>query len=94
LVSAFFRRRAADFKTWWYRPPTARDRVLGAFVGAVAGLWVAVIGRLILGDMPVAFSVLAEFAMMGAGCGVVLGAAFPKIVLILGFPFASLGVSS
>jgi hypothetical protein len=94
LVSAFFRRRAADFKTWWYRPTTARDRLLGAFVGAVAGLWVAVIGKLFLGDMPVAFSVLAEFGMMGAGCGVVLGAAFPKIVLILGFPFASLGVSS
>ena len=94
MVSAFFRRRAADFKAWWQRPPTARDRVLGAFVGALAGLWVAVIGRLVLGDMPVAFAVLAEFAMIGAGCGVVLGAAFPKIVLILGFPFASLGIGS
>ena len=63
-------------------------------MGALAGLWVAVIGRLVLGDMPVAFAVLAEFAMIGAGCGVVLGAAFPKIVLILGFPFASLGIGS
>jgi hypothetical protein len=63
-------------------------------VGALAGLWVAVLGRLFIGDMPVSFSALAEFAMIGAGCGVVLGAAFPKIVLILGFPFASLGVSS
>jgi len=94
LVSALFKRRAADFKVWWHRPPTPRDRVLGAFVGALAGLWVAVLGRLFLGDMPVAFSALAEFAMIGAGCGLVLGAAFPKIVLILGFPFASLGVGS
>jgi hypothetical protein len=63
-------------------------------VGALAGLWVAVLGRLLLGDMPVAFSVLAEVAMIGAGCGVVLGAACPKIVLVLGFPFTSIGVSS
>jgi hypothetical protein len=68
--------------------------VLGAFVGTLAGLWVAVLGRLFLGDMPVTFSALAELAMIGAACGLLLGAAFPKIVLILGFPFASLGVSS
>ena len=94
MVREFFKRRAVDFKTWWHRPPTARDRVLGAFVGALAGLWVAVLGRLFLGEMPVSLSTLAELAMIGAGCGVVLGAAFPKIVLILGFPFASLGVGS
>jgi EamA domain-containing membrane protein RarD len=68
--------------------------VLGAFVGALAGLWIAVLGRVFLGDMPVSFSALAEIAMIGAGCGVALGASFPKIVLILGFPFASLGVGS
>ena len=94
MIRAFFKRRAADFRAWWHRPPTARDRVLGAFVGALAGLWVAVLGRLFLGDMPVAFTALVELAMIGAGCGVVVGAAFPKIVLILGFPFASLGVGS
>jgi len=68
--------------------------VLGAFVGAVAGLWVAVLGRLFFGDMPVSFATLAGVAVIGAVCGVVLGAAFPKVVLILGFPFASLGVGS
>jgi hypothetical protein len=94
LIRAFFQRRAAEFKTWWNRPPTTRDRVLGSFVGALAGLWVAVLGRLFLSDMPVSFAALAEIAMIGAACGVVLGAAFPKTVLILGFPFASLGVSS
>jgi hypothetical protein len=94
LIRAFFQRRVADFKAWWNRPPTIRDRVLGSFVGAMAGLWVAVLGRLFLGDMPVSFAALAEFAMIGAACGVVLGAVFPKSVLILGFPFASLGVGS
>jgi hypothetical protein len=68
--------------------------VLGAFVGALAGLWVAVLGILFLGDMPFAFSALVEFGLISAACGVVFGAAFPKIMLILGFPFASLGVSS
>jgi hypothetical protein len=94
VIREFFQRRAADFRAWWQRPPTARDRILGAFVGALAGLWIAVLGRVFLGDMPVSFAALAEVAMIGAGCGVVLGAAFPKVVLILGFPFASLGVSS
>ena len=94
MVSAFFKRRVEDFKSRWSRPPTARDRVLGAFVGALAGLWVAVLGRLFLGEMPVSFSTLADFAMIGAACGVVLGTTFPKVVLILGFPFASLGVGS
>jgi len=32
--------------------------------------------------------------MIGTVCGAALGIAFPKAVLILGFPFASLGVSS
>ena len=42
MIRAFFQRRAADFKTWWNRSPSTRDRVLGSFVGALAGLWVAV----------------------------------------------------
>jgi hypothetical protein len=94
VIRAFFQRRAADFKAWWHRPPTVRDRVLGAFVGALAGLWIAVLGRLFLGEMPVSFAALAEVAMIGAACGAMLGATFPKAVLILGFPFASLGVGS
>ena len=94
MIRAFIQRRAANFKSWWNRPPTTRDRVLGSFVGALVGVWVAVLGRLLLGEMPVSFVSLAEFAMIGAACGVVLGAAFPKSVLILGFPFASLGVGS
>jgi hypothetical protein len=68
--------------------------VFGAFVGALAGLWIAVLGRLFIGEMLVSFVALAEVAMIGAACGVTLGAAFPKVVLILGFPFASLGVGS
>jgi hypothetical protein len=57
-------------------------------------MWVGVLGRLIFGDMPVAFSTLAEFAIVAAGCGLAIGIAFPKTVLILGFPFASIGISS
>jgi hypothetical protein len=68
--------------------------VLGAFVGALAGLWIGVLGRLFLGDLPVSFSSLAEVAMLGAGCGLILGVAFPKSVLLLGFPFSTLGVGS
>jgi hypothetical protein len=68
--------------------------VLGFFVGALAGLWIGVIARLVLGEMPVAFSVLADAAMIGAACGAALGGAFPKVVLILGFPFTSLGAGS
>jgi hypothetical protein len=94
VVSAFLRRRTSEFRAWWHKPATTRDRVLGVFVGLFAGFWVGVLGRIILGEMPVSFATLAEFAMIGAGTGLVLGATFPKAVLILGFPFASMGVSS
>lgn len=67
---------------------------MSAFVGAFAGLWIGVLGRLLLGELPVSFTTLAEVAMLGAACGLGLGVAFPKSVLLLGVPFATFGVGS
>ena len=94
MVRAFLRRRTTDFRAWWNRPPTMRDRILGVCVGGLAGFWVGLLGQLFLGSMPAPFSAPAAVAMIGTVCGAALGIAFPKAVLILGFPFASLGVSS
>jgi hypothetical protein len=68
--------------------------VLSAFVGALAGFWIAILGRLFLSEIPVPFTTLVEAAIVGIGSGILLGTTCPKVLLILGFPFALFGTSS
>lgn len=82
----FIDKRFARFKTWWRTPASARDRFLGAFVGAFGGFWI--------GASPVSFGSLGLAALAGASAGVVFGVAFPKGTTLLLFPFACFGGGS
>ena len=68
-----------------------RHRVGAFLIGAFGGLWVGLLGRLFLGPMPVAFSVLAYWAIGGAIACALLGALFPRVVTVVLYPFAMLG---
>lgn len=74
----FIDKRFARFKTWWRTPASARDRFLGAFVGAFGGFWIGALALLFSGASPVSFGALGLAALAGASAGVVLGTAFPK----------------
>lgn len=83
-----------SFNQWWRRPLRTRDRVGAVAIGVIGGFWVALLGRLILGPMPVSFSVLAFWAIWGVVAGAVLGVIFPRIISVILYPFAFLGIGS
>lgn len=90
-MESLLRRRATQFRAWWSQPAIGRDRFLGAFVGVFAGLWIGALARIMLGDLPVSFADVLDYALLGAGAGLLLGLVFPKAVLVIGYPFMSLG---
>lgn len=81
----------AAVKQWWRRPLRRRDKVAAVVIGAFVGFWFGLLGRLMLGPMPVSVTTLLWWAAGGIVTGVILGVRFPRAVTILLGPFAMLG---
>ncbi|WP_041603582.1 hypothetical protein [Thioflavicoccus mobilis] len=65
--------------------------MLGCVIGALGGAWGGLLGRLLLGQTPVSFSLLVEWASgVAILCGL-LGILFPRIVTIVLYPLAIFG---
>ena len=92
MIKQLLKKRVEKFKDWWQRPPTTSDRLLSAVIGGMGAFWVGIFLRLILGPNPVSLSTLGLWGLTGILTGIILGASFPKIVGILMFPFAILGI--
>src|SRR6267378_1186779 len=60
-------------------------------LGAVGCFWIGVLGRIILGPLPVPVSTLGWWAAASVAIGVVLGVLFPKVVCCVCFPFSTIG---
>ena len=90
MPTSSFRTR---LRTWWLSPATRKERINGVLIGAFAGFWLGALGRLALAATPVSGTELAAYA----GAGIVLfagfGYRFPKVTLIVLFPFATFGTS-
>jgi hypothetical protein len=84
---------AYRFTAWWRRSPTSADRFWGAACAAFAGFWISVIGRLTMASLPVSLADLAIWAAFGIALGIVVGRRYPKISMVVFFPFALLGIS-
>jgi hypothetical protein len=91
VIREHIARRFQHFRLWWQAPATAKDRVLGAAIGAFGCFWIGVLGRIIFGPMPVSASVLGWWAAASILAGVVLGVLFPKVVSCVCFPFSTFG---
>ena len=86
--------RNRSFREWWEAPATARDRRLGAFVGAFGGFWIGALGRIALGTTPVSLTDVGVWGLAVAVCCAAIGVAFPKPVTVILFPLSVFGVSS
>ena len=91
-MTCFFSRRIANFKSWWHRPPTRKDRVLGAVVGAIGGFWLGLIAFGVCIDGPAPLLDMLRWMASGAGIGLVCGIVFPKVTTCALFPFSLLGI--
>jgi len=91
VIREYLQRRSQHFRSWWQAPATTKDRVLGATIGGIGGFWIGVLGRIILGPLPVSASILGWWAAGGVTVGVVLGVLFPKVMGCVCFPFSTSG---
>lgn len=94
MLCKFLKKRFFGFHKWWNSPITKKDRIKGAFIGAIGCLWIAGIGRVIFGEMPVSISVVGVWALCGSMVGLTLGILFPKTVSVFCFPFSVFGISN
>jgi hypothetical protein len=93
MISAFLNRRLQHFAEWWRAPTKPRDRVMGATIGGLGCFWIGVIGRLLLGPLPVSLATLGWWALGSVILGIILGVVFPKIIATVCFPFSLFGGS-
>lgn len=91
-MTTFFTRRVRAFSGWWRAPASRRDRILGAFVGALGGFWIGVLLSAVLLPTPLSFSTLGLAGLASAVAGLVLGIAFPKFTTLVCFPFSVFGM--
>jgi len=81
------------FRRWWHAPITLKERMSGLLVGAFAGFWLGLFGRLWLATMPVAGSEVIAYAAVGILVFAVAGYFFPKAATIVLFLFAVIGTN-
>lgn len=82
------RSRTERFKSWWRAPATAKDRVLGAIVGAFAGFW---LGLLSASALAPASLPQAQFIGIAIAACLLAGVLFPKAATVVLFPFGVTG---
>jgi hypothetical protein len=87
------KRRRRTFAEWWREPPTKPDRLLAFIVGGIGGFWVGLLGRVLLGPMPVSSTAVFEWAFGVAAFLALAGIAFPKPVTVALLPFSTFGGS-
>jgi hypothetical protein len=91
MKRSLFASQIERFKLWWREPPTRRDRITGALIGAIWGFWVGILWRIILGPLPAPFSVVLLWGLGAIIFFAVIGAIFPKSVSIILLPFSIWG---
>lgn len=82
------------FRTWWSAPNTLKDRITAAIVGSIGGFWIGLLGRILIGELPVSFSETGYWALGTALMFSMLGVIFPKVILCLCFPFSIFGIGN
>lgn len=85
-------RRLARFETWRRSPASRADRVAGACVGALGGLWIGILATVMWVSPPVVPSTVGLGGLGGAVFDVALGLRYPKGAAILLFPFSIFGI--
>ncbi len=92
-MPGFFTRKLAAFQTWWKTPATTRDRTAGVMVGGLGGFWIGLIGRIVIGALPVDLLVAVAWGIGTAVLLAAVGYRYPKPAICFLFPFATFGIS-
>lgn len=82
------------FRNWWSAPNTRKERMTAAVVGAIGGFWIGLLGRIMIGELPVSFSEAGYWALGAAMIFSLTGVLFPKAVLCICFPFSTFGIGN
>ena len=91
MLLAWSQQRLRNFAEWWRTPITRKVRLKGSVIGGFGCFWVGVLGRLLIGPMPVDLSVIGWWALGSLIAGIFAGLIFPKAVLCVFYPFSIFG---
>ncbi len=78
-------------KDWWRRSPTKRDRKIAGIAGLLAGFWISVISLLVI-EIKVPFLFCIGLVVLTSVLFALIGRRFPKVSIILFYPFAMIGI--
>lgn len=84
--------RLKKITDWWHKPVSKKDRKKAAAVGFFGGFWLTLILFLFLAKGTTGLLILLCWMLAGAVFSAVLGFVFPKIVLIVLYPFSMFNV--
>jgi hypothetical protein len=91
MLLGWSQQRLRNFTEWWRSPVTRKVRLQGSVVGGLGGFWYGVLGRLLIGPMPVDLSVIGVWALGSVIVGTIAGIAFPKATICICYPFSIFG---
>ncbi len=69
------------------RPLKIGDRILAIVMGAFGGFWLGLFACMAFASTPVPLQEVAYWLGSGALVGVILGAIFPRVIMIIFYPF-------
>lgn len=94
MIRTLINQKKEKFLRWWRAPITLKDRIIGAIIGGIGCFWIGVLGRIMLGTLPVSISTLGWWALGSVVIGITLEILFPKVTACICFPFSIFGLGS
>ena len=91
MMGQFVSNWLESVRRWWRAPVTNRDRIGGAFFGAVGFFFIGFVARAIVGARPVSFETLASWRIVCSSAGLIIGIRFPKVTTCLLSPILFIG---
>lgn len=87
------------FKVWWASPITPKMRWQSVFIAMFGGFWLSFLGILAWVSYfyphdGIELMILFKYVGCGMLVFMVLGYRFPKVILLVTFPFSMWGISS
>jgi hypothetical protein len=85
LITSF-----SDWRSWWKAPTTREDRYIALVCGAVAGIFIGFIAKVLIGPSPAPWQEFIDWCVFGSAFFATLGFLVPKPIMLISAPFVKI----